>query len=137
MNLENSMKLLPEIWKNKKSILEGIKNKAFKKSDIEDIALFRHSICKGCVWNSKKYETYEEVPEFIREIKDEDWITSCIQSNNEKCLYCSCTISIDNSIKLRSLSSKCPLPEPKWEAVVEDEEQIAKIYTMAAKNEEQ
>lgn len=134
MNLKNNTHLLSEIWKNKKAIAEGIRNNAFKKKHIEEIALHRASICAKCIWNSKNYETYEEVPEVIKEIRDRDWIEDCIESNNERCINCSCNISIDSSIKLRSLSSQCPLPEPKWEAILKDEEQIAKIYSMAAKN---
>lgn len=134
MNSKNTKHLLSEIWKNKRSIAEGIKNKAFKKEHIEEVAKYRASICETCIWNSSKYETYEDVPEIIKEVKDRDWIEDTVLSTGTKCIYCTCNISIDNSIKLRSLSSKCPLPEPKWEAILEDEDEVAKIYTIAAKN---
>ena len=130
----HSLRLLPEIWKNKTSILEGIKNRTFKKEDIEKLAEYRYSKCNNCIWNSKHYKKYEDVPEVIREIKDRDWIESCIGLNNEKCLHCTCNVSLTDSIKLRSLSANCPLPEPAWEAVIEDELQD-EIYKIAKDNQ--
>ena len=134
MKSVHSLRLLPDIWKNKSSILEGIKNRAFKKEDIEKLAEYRYSKCNTCIWNSKHYKQYEDVPEVIREIKDRDWIESCIQPNNEKCLYCTCNVSLTDSIKLRSLSANCPLPEPAWEAIVEAELQD-EIYRIAKDNQ--
>lgn len=118
MKASTVKKLLPEIWKNKESILEGIKNRTFKQDHIEDLAKHREEICKGCIWYSKHYNAYEEVPEVIREIKGQDWVEDCIFSEDARCLNCACVLSFRNSLKLRSPSSKCPLPEPKWEAVV-------------------
>lgn len=137
MNLTNTTHLISEIWKNKKSIAEGLKNNVFRKQHIEDLAQYRHSICETCIWNSKQYQAYDDVPDVIKDLRDQDWIEDCLKPNTENCLNCSCNIAIDSSIKLRSLSSKCPLPEPKWEQVLDDEDQIAKIYIMAAKNEDQ
>jgi len=133
MNLKNTFKILPDIWKNKTSIMEGIKNKTFKKQDIEELAEYRHSICNSCIWNSKHYKILEDVPEVIKEIKGEEWVMDIIQSNDEKCLHCSCNVSFDNSIKIRSLSANCPLPEPAWEAIVESELQD-EIYKIAKQN---
>jgi hypothetical protein len=133
MKLSNTIKLLPDIWKNKTSIIEGIKNKTFQKQDIEDLAEYRHSICSSCIWNTKHYKSYEDVPEVIKEVKDESWIIDCIKSNSEKCLYCSCNVSLDNSIKLRSLSANCPLPEPAWEEVVDSDLQ-EDVYRVAKNN---
>lgn len=135
MNLKNNITILSSVWKNKESILEGIKNKAFRKEHVEEIAKHRSSICEGCIWNSKNYEVYEDVPEVIRNIKDRDWIEDCIFSEDARCLNCSCNINLGNSLKLRSLSSKCPLPEPKWQAVVEDDEIVNEIYKQAVENE--
>jgi hypothetical protein len=121
MKASTVKKLLPEIWKNKESILEGIKNRTFKQDHIEDLAKHREEICKGCVWYSKHYSSYEEVPEVIRDIKGQDWVEDFLYRDSANCLYCGCNISLVDSLKLRSPREQCPLPEPKWEAVVENQ----------------
>ena len=70
--------LLPEVWKNKSQIVEGIKNLAFKQEHIEQLADYRKSICKNCIWFNKnqKDKPFEEIPEVIRNLKTKDWILS-------------------------------------------------------------
>lgn len=135
MNVKNNLTILSSVWKNKESILEGVKNRAFKKSHIEEIAKSRQEICSTCIWNSKQYNTYEDLPEVITTVKDRDWIEDCIFSEDDRCLHCSCNIDLRNSIKLRSLSSRCPLPEPKWKEITEDETIVDEIYKIAVENE--
>lgn len=118
--------LLPEIWKNKFKILEGIKNLTFKKEHIEEIKDYRESICKGCIWYNKKYTNFKDVPDIIKKIKSKDWIEELIEVKSPKCIHCGCNIG-DNSMKLRCLSCACPIG--KWEAVTtsNEEEEIKKI----------
>ena len=40
--------MLKQIFKNRKEILEGIKNNIFKKEHVEQIADIRLNICKMC-----------------------------------------------------------------------------------------
>lgn len=42
------MKGIRTIWKNRKQILEGVKNNLFKSADVEAIAAEREAICKAC-----------------------------------------------------------------------------------------
>ena len=66
--------LLPEIWKNKAQIAEGIKNLTFKQDHIEELAKYRKSICESCIWFNKnqKDKPFEEVPEVIRRLKSKN-----------------------------------------------------------------
>lgn len=97
--------MLNQIFKNRKQILEGIKNNLFKKAHIEDIASERMLICTEC-------EHYD--------IKGE----GCLVFGTAPCCNkltggCGCSLSL----KTRSLSSACPLSSPKWEAILTDEEE--------------
>lgn len=74
-----------------KKILEGLTNSVFLKAEVEKIARERLKICSGCDYDSKKRKT----------------------GGLHQCLYCSCLLKW----KTRSLSSSCPLPQPRWEAV--------------------
>ena len=42
-----------KIWKEKDKILEGIRNRIFKKADVEDIAAERMRICETCPFLDK------------------------------------------------------------------------------------
>ena len=114
--------LLPEIWKNKAQIAEGIKNLAFKQEHIEDLAKFRKSICKQCIWFNKnqKDKSFEDIPESIKRMKSKQWIDEITSSNNDKCIHCGCGLG-EHSMKLRCLSCACPVG--KWQAVTSTQEQ--------------
>ena len=120
--------LLPEIWKNKSQIAEGIKNLTFKKDHIEELAKYRKTICKECIWfnQNQKNKPFEEVPEVIRRLKSEEWIKDITSSNNDKCIHCGCGLG-NQSIKLRCTSCACPIG--KWQPVtsVEEQKEIEKI----------
>jgi len=120
--------LLPEIWKNKSQIVEGIKNLTFKQDHIEDLAKYRKSCCESCIWFNKnqKNKSFSEIPEIIRKIKSKDWITEVLSSPNDKCMHCGCGLG-NQSIKLRCTSCACPVN--KWQAVtsVEEQKEIEKI----------
>ena len=62
--------LLPEIWKNKSQIVEGIKNLTFKQDHIEELAKHRKSICKSCIWfnQNQRNKSFDEIPEVIKKI---------------------------------------------------------------------
>ena len=115
--------LLPEIWKNKTQIAEGIKNLAFKQDHIEELAKYRKSVCESCIWFNKnqKDKPFEEIPEVIRKLKSEEWIEEVTSSNNDKCIHCGCGLG-DQSLKLRCLSCRCPIGS--WGEIVSIEEEV-------------
>ena len=63
--------LLPEIWKNKSQIAEGIKNLAFKQDHIEELAKYRKSICESCIWFNKNQKDKETLKDFLTNSKIE------------------------------------------------------------------
>lgn len=91
---------LIQVWKNKGQILQGIKNNIFKSEHVEEIAEQRLKICLDC--------------EFI----DTEGSKCFIPGTQPCCGECGCKLSF----KIRSLSSSCPLKEPKWKAVLSQEE---------------
>lgn len=103
MSLKNN---LFKIWKSKGQILEGITNSIFKREDVELIAEYRISICKGCPLYDDKGE-------------------GCVLPGSQPCCNenkggCGCSLSL----KTRSLSSSCPHPDgPKWEEEISEEEE--------------
>jgi hypothetical protein len=78
-------------------IAEGIKNKIFKKDDVEEIARQRWAECKLC-------------PLLDREGK-----TCAVSGTQPCCADCGCSLGI----KMRSMSSACP--KGRWEAVMPNE----------------
>ena len=85
-----------KIWKNKWKILEGLKNRIFKKAYIEKIYRERLSICAVCP--------------FI----DVDGDDCYVPGTAPCCNKCGCELAT----KLRSLSSGCGDEEnPRWHAV--------------------
>ena len=120
--------LLPEIWKNKAQIAEGIKNLAFKKEHVEDLAKYRKTICKDCIWfnQNQKNKSLQELPQVIRELKSEEWLGQVLHSSNDKCIHCGCGLG-EHSMKLRCTSCACPIG--KWQPVtsVEQQQEIEKI----------
>ena len=91
------------IWKNRKSILEGIKNNIFKKEDVEEIAAERLVKCMECPHLSMTDD-------------------KCVVPGTQPCCgLCGCKLAW----KLRSLSEYCPDPENKrWDRFVTDEEEV-------------
>ena len=88
------------IWENKKEILDGIKNRVFKKDAVEAIAAERNKICEGC--------------EFI----DKEGHHCLVTRTRPCCGSCGCSLSL----KQRSLSSDCP--EGYWDQVLTEEQDI-------------
>ena len=88
------------IWQNRKKILEGIKNKIFKKDAVEEIAAERNKICLKCEFYDNKGD-------------------SCYIPGTQPCCgECGCSLSL----KQRSLSTSCG--EGYWEAVLTDNEEL-------------
>lgn len=120
--------LLPEIWKNKMQIAEGIKNIAFKKEHIEQLAQHRKEICKTCIWfnQNQKGKPLQELPEVITKLKSEEWLGQVLNTKNDKCIHCGCGLG-EHSMKLRATSASCPIG--KWLPVtsVEQQQEIEKI----------
>lgn len=92
---------LIKLWKNKGKILEGIKNKVFKKEHVEEIASERLKICQIC-------------PHI-----DHAGTDCYVKGTHPCCSKCGCSLAL----KLRSLSSGCGDEEnPRWNAVLSEEE---------------
>ena len=87
---------LSDIWKNRKQILEGIKNATIRNEFVEEIALERNAICDQCPSKGDKCAVPGTAP--------------C-------CNECGCSLTF----KTRSLSSECPLG--KWKALLSEEEE--------------
>ena len=90
---------LADIWKNRKQILEGIKNKVFKKEHVESEAKLRWQICIKC------------------ESLDVSGDKCTVPGTQPCCGECGCSLGF----KLRSLSSACP--SDKWKAIMSEEEE--------------
>lgn len=90
------MKSVIKIWKAKGQILEGIKNNIFKTEHIEEIARERQKICDTCTSKGDK----------------------CVMPGTAPCCgECGCSLKL----KLRSLSSDCPLTKWKAELTFDEE----------------
>ena len=86
---------------NLDQILEGVKNKIFKKKDVEEIADLRWLQCATC----PSLDTTDK---------------GCAMKGTQPCcLECGCSLGL----KLRALSSSCP--KGKWKAVVTPEAEKA------------
>lgn len=98
MNIRKLPTNLKKIWKNKKQIFQGLYFKIFKYSSyVEEVAAERMNICKKCIKFDKKG-------------------TKCMIPGTQPCCgECGCSLSI----KLRSMSTECPLK--RWEAVMSEE----------------
>ena len=79
---------------NAKEILEGVKNKVFKKQDVEDVANARWLHCSVC----PSLDVYGN--------------DCAIKGTQPCCKDCGCSLGL----KLRALSSSCP--KGKWKKVV-------------------
>jgi len=90
---------LIKIWKEKNKILEGIKNKVFKRKDVENIAAERFNICSNC-------------PNI-----DYSGDKCYMRGTQPCCALCGC----DLSLKIRALSAACD--DKRWDAVLSEEEE--------------
>lgn len=92
-------KKLTTIWKNRKQILEGIKNSIIRDEFVEEVAEQRILLCHTC-------------PK-----KDVEGSTCLMPGTQPCCSLCGCSLSF----KVRSLSSDCPAH--KWKAVITEEDE--------------
>lgn len=96
-----ALEILKSGIKNRKLVIEGIKNNIFKQEHIEQIFQERKAICHSCTFHSLKVRKEKEL---------------VIPYNH--CTLCGCK----DEIKLRSLGSRCTDEEnPKWLEVVDIE----------------
>jgi len=86
------------------AIYEGIKNRVFKKEDVEHIAAIRWSICQQC-------------PKL-----DKIGNTCTIPGTGPCCSLCGCSMAT----KTRSLISACP--DKKWARFLDTKEEIDALY---------
>ncbi len=88
---------LIKAFRNTEQILEGIKNKIFKQEHIEAIAKLRWQQCRLCDKLDMKG-------------------SECVAPGTQPCCAdCGCSLGL----KLRALSSECPLD--KWGSLMEEE----------------
>lgn len=86
-------------FKASPQIMEGIKNKIFKKEHVEAEAALRWSICKECSFLDTKG-------------------SKCMMPGTQPCCSdCGCSLSL----KTRALSSECP--KGKWPALMTEKEE--------------
>ena len=92
---------LKQVWKNRKHILEGLKNNIFKQEHIEKIAEERFKICVTC-------------PDL-----DSRGSKCLVPGTGPCCGICGCSLGL----KLRDLSSGCGNEDhPRWEPILTEEE---------------
>lgn len=90
---------LGKIWKNRKQIMEGVKNSIIRDAFVEKVAEERRKICDDC-------------------IRKDDEGKSCVVPGTQPCCnLCGCSLSF----KTRSLSSDCP--DLRWHAVISEEDE--------------
>jgi hypothetical protein len=93
---------IKDLWKNRKQIMEGIKNSVIRDEFVEEIASYRMDICTSCVR------------------KDVDGKHCLVPGTAPCCNLCGCSLQF----KTRSLSSSCP--DHRWFSLIseEDEDQL-------------
>jgi hypothetical protein len=96
---------ITKIWKNRKEIMEGIRNAMIRDEFVEMVAKLRSDVCDAC------------------DLKDTKGKSCAVKGTAPCCSSCGCSLAF----KTRSLSSECP--EGKWYAVIteEDEDQLDKL----------
>lgn len=94
------MKSIIQIYKERNKIIEGLKNKVFKKDHVEQIYNERMEVCNQCT---------------SLDVTGEN---CAVPGTNPCCSECGCSLSL----KGRSLASECPLK--KWLAVLTDVENL-------------
>ena len=95
--------MLIEIFKNRSQIWEGLRNNIFKTDHVEAVYEERNNICRSC--------------ENMDETGDGCHIPGTAPCCNKNTGGCGCSLSV----KLRSLSTNCPIG--KWSAVVTAQEE--------------
>jgi len=99
-------------FNNMDKIMEGVKNKIFKRDDVEQIADIRWMQCLNC-------------PSL-----DEKGDKCAVPTTQPCCADCGCSLGL----KLRALSSSCP--KGRWTAVVNKEgEKKIKQQILESRNE--
>lgn len=103
---------IPEIFKNRRQIWEGLKNNLIKDEHVEQVYQVRLDICKSC----KLYDTSGDgcslpgtQPCCNYKLSEE--------YNGNITAGCGCSLSV----KLRSLSTDCPLG--KWTKIMSDQDE--------------
>lgn len=96
---------LKDIWKNRKQIMEGVKNSIIRDEFVEEVASDRMNICTSCIY------------------KDVDGADCLVPGTQPCCKLCGCSLEF----KTRALSANCP--DDRWEALVseEDEDELDKL----------
>lgn len=90
---------LGKIWKNRKQIMEGLKNSIIRDAFVEKVAAERREVCNVCP-------------------RKDDEGKSCVMPGTQPCCnLCGCSLSF----KTRSLSSDCP--DLRWHAVISEEDE--------------
>lgn len=98
-------------FKNTSQIIEGVKNKIFKKEHVEAEAALRWAICKACPLLDTKGD-------------------KCLVPGTQPCCSdCGCSLSL----KTRSLSSSCP--QGHWKALMTKETENKVINSIETKSE--
>ncbi len=97
---------IKDLWKNKKLIIEGMKNSIIKKEVVEEVASERMKVCKECPHMDTKGD-------------------SCFVPKTQPCCsLCGCTLNF----KLRALSAECD--DKRWPSLMtEDEEDELNFLT--------
>lgn len=95
--------MLAEIFKNRKKIWEGLRNNIFRDEHVEAVYEERNSVCRSC-------QNFDETGSGCH-------ISGTAPCCNKNTGGCGCSLAL----KLRSLSTDCPLG--KWKAVVTSQEE--------------
>jgi hypothetical protein len=91
---------IAQVWKDKRLIFQGIRYKLFKNDLVEEVYLERRAACSTC-----PFRTYKS--------------SECMVPGTQPCCSkCGCSLSL----KLRSLSSECPVG--KWDAYFTEEQEV-------------
>jgi len=108
---------LKSIIKNRSLILEGIKNSLISKSDVEEIAKERKSVCDACPLKSTTSAGNEICDSHKKGAAVKSFTYEGLRrKKGQEFKGCGCLLYL----KHRSLHSSCPLG--KWEALTKDEE---------------
>jgi hypothetical protein len=90
---------LKEIWKNRKQIMEGVKNAVIRDEYVEEIADHRRDICNTC------------------EHRDDTGKECAMPGTQPCCSLCGCSLKF----KTRALSTECP--DGRWFALISEEDE--------------
>lgn len=90
---------LIEIWRNRKQIMEGIKNSVIRDEFVETIAEHRNDICNSC------------------EHIDTKGKECAVKGTQPCCSLCGCSLKF----KTRALSTECP--DGRWFALISEDDE--------------